>query len=191
MLHKVVIAALLAVGACGNALAQDFFDFGHIPGVPDEPNVQVDLTAPLLAFVSAAAKTADVEGAEVISGLNGVRVRVYQKLNDAKAVSAFVEEASKRLERAGWLRTVYVADDENRVRIYVKIKDNLMSGMTVMVVDDHEAVFMNISGTIDPEQLGHLARTVGVGDAFGGHRRGPNASRRDGGDRKGPADEHE
>jgi hypothetical protein len=191
MPSKVVIAALLAVGAWGSAFAQDYFDFGRIPGVPDEPNVQVDLTAPLLAFVSAAAKTADVEGAEVISGLDGVRVRVYQKLNDAKAVSAFVEDASKRLERAGWLRTVYVVDDDNRVRIYVKLKDNQMSGMTVMVVDDNEAVFMNISGKIDPEQLGHLARTVGVGDVFGGHRRGPNARHREGGDHEEPADEHQ
>ncbi len=191
MLNKVAIAALLAAGACSNALAQDFFDFGRIPGVPDEPNVQVDLNAPLLAFVSAAVKTADVEGAEVISGLDGVRVRVYQKLNDTKAVSAFVEDASKRLERAGWLRTVYVADDDSRVRIYVRIKDNRMSGMTVMVVDDKEAVFMNISGTIDPEQLGRLARTVGVGDVFGGHRRGPNTRHRERGDHGEPADDHE
>jgi hypothetical protein len=189
MLNKVVITALLAVGACGNALAQDYFDFGRIPGVPDEPNVQVDLNAPLLAFVSAAAKTADVEGAEVISSLDGVRVRVYQKLNDAKAVAAFVEDASKRLERAGWSRTVYVVDEENRVRIYVKLKDNRMSGMTVMVLDDSEAVFMNISGAIDPEQLGRLARTVGVGDVFDGHRRRSNGPHRVVTDGKEAADE--
>ncbi len=172
MLHRIMIAALLAIGASGAALAQDFFDFGRVPGVPEEPNVQIDLNAALLGFVSEAAKTADVEGAEVISGLDGVRVRVYDKLNDAHAVAAFVEESSKRLERAGWQRTVYVADDNDKVRIYVKMQDKQITGMTVMVVDDSEAVFMNISGAIEPAQLGRLARAVGVGGVFDGGRRG-------------------
>jgi Domain of unknown function (DUF4252) len=188
MLHKIMIAALVTIGVSASALAQDFFDFGRVPGVPDEPNVQIDLNAALLAFVSEAARTADVEGAEVISALDGVRVRVYEKLKDADAVAAFVEESSKRLERAGWQRTVYVADDNDKVRIYVKMKDKQVSGMTVMVVDDSEAVFMNISGAIDPAQLGRLARAVGVGDVFDGgrHRR-----HRDGGDRKETTDEAE
>jgi hypothetical protein len=54
------------------------------------------------------------------------------------------------------------------VRVYVKMKDKLMTGMTVMVIDESEAVFINIAGSIDPAQLGRVARMVGVGDVLGG-----------------------
>ena len=182
MLHRIVIAALIAVGACASAAAQEFFDFGKIPGVPDEPNVEVDLNAALLAFVTEAAKTSDADVADAISGLDGVRVRVYEDLEDPATVGSFVDDSSKRLERAGWQRTVYVADDDDKVRVYVKMKDQHVSGMTVMVTDGDEAVFMNISGQIDAAQLGRLARMMGVGDvledfgidgSFEAHRRGP------------------
>ena len=182
MLHRIVIAALIAAGAAGSAFAQDFFDFGRIPGVPPEPNVEVDLNGALLAFVAEAAKTADATGADAIEGLDGVRVRVYEDLEDPAAVGAFVDDSSKRLERDGWQRTVFVADEDDKVRVYVKMKDQRVAGMTVMVVDDSEAVFMNISGQIDPAGLGRLARAMGVGDVLGGFgldgRARPRASRR-------------
>lgn len=167
MLHRMIIATCAAVAFSGSAAAEEFFDFGRIPGVADEPNVEVDLNAALLAFVTEAAKTSDANVADAISGLDNVRVRVYEDLKDPAAVGAFVDDSSKRLERAGWQRTVYVADEDDKVRVYVKMKDRHVSGMTVMVTDEDEAVFMNISGEIDPAQLGRLARVMGVGDVFG------------------------
>jgi hypothetical protein len=48
------------------------------------------------------------------------------------------------------------------------MKDKQMTGMTVMVIDDSEAVFINIAGSIDPAQLGRVARMMGAGDVLGG-----------------------
>ncbi len=172
MVNRIVAAALVAFGASGTAFAQEFFDFGRIPGVPNEPNVEINLNAALLGFVTEAARTADPDAADAIRGLDGVRVRVYDDLEDTKAVAAFVGEASKRLERSGWQRAVYVADDSDNVRIYVQMQDKKVSGMTVMVVDDDEAVFINIAGFIEPAQLGRLARAMGVDDVLGGGHRG-------------------
>jgi hypothetical protein len=178
-----LLAALLAVGAASNVFAQDFFDFGTIPGVPAEPSVEVDLDSAMLSFVSQAAEASGTATAGALDGLKNVRVRVYEELTDPNAVAAFVDKSSTALDRAGWKRAVYVADDEDKVRMYVRTEGQDISGMTLMVLDDEEAVFINIDGTIDPAQLGRLARMVGVGDmlgSFGGNDAGarPDRNRR-------------
>lgn len=173
---RLLPAALIAAGYCSTALAQDFFDFGTIPGVPAEPSVEVDLNPAMLSFVAQAAQASGTDAAGALDGLKNVRVRVYEELTDPNAVSAFVDESSRALDNAGWQRAVFVADDEDKVRVYVKTQGQDISGMTLMVLDDEEAVFINIDGTINPTQLGRLASMMGVGDAlgsFGG--RGPGA----------------
>jgi hypothetical protein len=175
---RLLLTALIAAGSSSNVLAQDFFDFGTIPGVPAEPSVEIDLNSAMLAFVSQAAEASGTDAAGALDGLKNVRVRVYEELTDANAVAAFVDESSRALDRAGWQRAVYVADDEDKVRMYVKTQGQNVSGMTLMVVDDEEAVFVNIDGTIDPAQLGRLAGMMGVEDvlgSFGGNGNRPGA----------------
>jgi hypothetical protein len=176
-----VLALIASLGA-SPLLAQDFFDFGRIPGLPEEPNVEVQLNSALLAFVSEAAKGNDPDIGDALAGLEAIRVRVYEDLVDGVAVAKFVDDASGRLERAGWQRTVYVRDGDDKVRMYVRMADQRMTGMTVMVVDSSDAVFINIAGSIDPAQLGRIARVVGAGDVFGGRGGGQGArGRRPGG----------
>jgi hypothetical protein len=54
--------------------------------------------------------------------------------------------------------------------MFSKIEGGLMQGLAVMVVNEEEAVFLNILGTIDPAQvsklMGHLNVDVDV-DAEG------------------------
>jgi hypothetical protein len=168
MLTRIVVAAAIALTAHGGAFAQESFDFGQIPGVPSDPNVQVDLNSALIAFAAEAAKGSDPSIGDVLNGIEGIHVRVYKELTDTVALTGFIDDKSKTLERAGWQRMVYVRDGGDKVRVYVKMKDKLMTGMTVMVIDESEAVFINIAGSIDPAQLGRVARMVGAGDVLGG-----------------------
>ncbi len=186
MWNRTIVAALLAAAACAGAQAQDSspVDFGRIPGVAAEPNVEVDLNAAMLAFVTEAAKASGASSADAaaaLSGLKHVRVRVYEELKNPAAVQAFVESSSTALERAGWQRTVYVTDNDEKVRVYVKLQNQTVSGMNVMVVDgDDEAVFINIDGSIEPAQLGQLMRMAGAGDvldSFGQAGRGFDRAR--------------
>jgi hypothetical protein len=168
MANRIVVATLIALLARGSAMAEEYFDFGQIPGVPSEPNVEVDLNAALLAFVGEASKGSEPDLAGALSSIDGIRVRVYEELVDPAAVSAFVDDTSKKLERAAWQRMVYVRDNTDKVRVYVKMRDQQMLGMTVMVVDETDAVFINIAGTIDPAQLGRVARAMGAGNVLDG-----------------------
>jgi hypothetical protein len=184
MVNRIVFATLIALLARGGAAAEEYFDFGRIPGVPSEPNVEVDLNSGLLAFVAEASKGSDEDLAGALSSIDGIRVRVYEEVLDPAAVSAFIDETSKTLERDAWQRMVFVRDDPDKLRIYVKMRDEEMLGMTVMVVDDSDAVFINVAGTIDPAQLGRVARAMGAGDMLDSFV-GRNPDNRDRDDRNG------
>jgi hypothetical protein len=168
MLIRSVAVALTAFSGAVNA--QGYFDFAQVPGLGDEPTVQIDLNPAMLGFVIAAAQETDPTVAETIRGIENVRVRVYEHIEDSDAVLAFVDDSSGQLERDGWQRMVYIQEDDEKVRIYVKIEETRPVGLTVMVVDGSgdEAVFINVAGDIDPVKLGQAANSVGIGGIFDG-----------------------
>jgi hypothetical protein len=179
---------LLAFGS--GAHAQGYFSFDEIPGIDSEPTVQIDLDPQLMNMFGNAAKGADGEVASALAGITNVRVRVYEGIADGgqAEVLKFVEDTSRTLERGGWKSVVRVNEDGERVRIFVKLaaggaNDGTFEGLTVMVVDtggSDEAVFINVAGTIRPEQLGRVASQFGMPGMFNmvpgaqGGPKGPN-----------------
>lgn len=161
------IVGLLACMPCAGAVAQGYFDFDSIPGLPDEPTVQVDLNAALLAFAAGAARVNDPATADMLEGIEGIRVRVYETLENVAEVDSFVDNAARELERGGWQRVVYAQEDGEKVRVYVRMDGERIDGMTLMVLDRNEAVFVNVAGRIEPEQLGRLAGAMGFGAILG------------------------
>lgn len=144
--------------------AQGAFDFSKLRGLPSEPTVQVDLPAAMLSFVTQAAGQTDPAAAKALAGIRGVRLRVYEDLDETAPVLDTIEQATRMLESEGWERMVYVNDGDDKVRMYVKLGDQKLTGMTVMVFDGGgEAVFVNIDGTIEPATLGQIASRFGMG----------------------------
>lgn len=161
LMRKLGIAVAAFSVLTGASAQQGYFDFGQIPGVPSEPSVQIDLGPALINFAAEAARQSDPAAADLMAGLRGIRVLVYEELIDPVAVNAFVDEASSGLERDGWGRVVSVQDNGSKVRIYAQTSGAEIDGMTVLVLDGSEAVFINIAGRIDPAQLGRIASTMG------------------------------
>ena len=183
MEHTALIfgAALLAATATANA--QGYFEFGKIPGFKGEPTVQIDLGPAMLAFVNGAAQGAAIASPEAaaaahaLDGVTNVRVRVYEDVTvDPVALQKFVDDSSAALDRAGWERVVRVNEDGEQVHIFMKPNTaagavpGSISGITVMVTDTggDEAVFINVAGTILPQQLGQIAGAVGMNGVFNG-----------------------
>jgi hypothetical protein len=149
--------------------AQGYFDFDDIPGVGERPSVRIDLNKQMLGFVTAAAgASGEPNAAEILAGIDLVRVRVYEELEDPEEVIGFIDDSSSRLEQDGWQPAVSIQDGEDRVRIYMQFVDDRVAGMTVMVADGSEAVFINIVGTIDPVMLGQLSRQIGINGVIDG-----------------------
>jgi hypothetical protein len=163
-------AALAALTLlAGAAHAQGTFNFSGIPGMGVEPSVQVNLNAAMLGFVAEAARARDPEAAQALGAIRGIQVLVYKLGESREPLSPplveFIDNASGLLERDGWQRAVYIQEERERVRVYMKFDQAQMAGLTVMVASaTGDAVFVNVDGTIDPAMLGRIAGTLGMGE---------------------------
>jgi hypothetical protein len=53
----------------------------------------------------------------------------------------------------GWESVVTVNDGTEQVRIFMKIDNDTVHGITVMAVDETEAAFINVIGNLKPDEL--------------------------------------
>lgn len=165
--HMIGATALFLGTAC---YAQGYFDFDDIPGIDSPANVQIDLDETTLGFIFPIVQGTDPAAADALRGIENVRLRVFEEVDNADDFLEFIDDTSGTLERDGWRRIVYVEDDGSKVRMYMKFNDSIAEGLTVMVADGHGdgAVLINIAGIIDPEKLGQIMRAVGAGDVIPG-----------------------
>jgi hypothetical protein len=134
-----------------------FVDFGEMNSIYGEPKVNISIGGALLGFVGAMAKNEDPQAAAIFSKLKGVRVSVYST-EDAGADAAFgqVAQVKSTLQGLNWSPIVQVNDDGEQVQIFMQMDGDKMNGLTLMAVDDEEAVFINVIGQLDPNELAQL-----------------------------------
>ena len=60
---------------------------------------------------------------------------------------------SQKLSGAGWESVVSVNSADEQVRIFMMINGDRVEGITVMAVEETEAVFVNVIGDLNPEEL--------------------------------------
>ncbi len=166
----IFLVITLYIGLCATAsLAQDYDDYKQQKGYVDfsefdyfrnkEKKVEVSLKGPLLNFITKAASENDPEAAKLFGSLKALTVAVFEINNgQAQEVENIISDVSGRLKACRWDRIVRVKDKGNHVEIFTLISENLESfeGLVVMVLNETEAVFVNIVGNIDPNQLGKL-----------------------------------
>ena len=167
MIRKIAIGCVVVVFS-GAATAQGSFDFDDIPGVNEEPAVSIDLNEQMMAFFAAAAGFADPEGANMLRGLRSISLRVYHDGDNTRQFNNFMDDVTEELQDSGWLPVVSAEDEGSKVRIHTQFTDQEISGMTVMVTDGSEAIFINIDGSISAEDLGRvMAMMPPVDDVLG------------------------
>jgi hypothetical protein len=163
MYLKKLLVAGVALGIGAVAVGQEYFDFGQIRGLPGEPSVRLDLNRAVLGFAIQAARAADPAAADLLANIDGIQVRVYNAIEDADDLVRYLDDATNRLQRDDWQQIVHVQDDGD-VRIFMHGTEQLVTGLTAMIVGDEEAVFVSIAGTITPEQVAQLLARVNDGE---------------------------
>lgn len=151
-------------------LSPGYVEFGRLEGIYGEPKVEINLGAALLNLVGKISKHEDPELGEIIRNLDQVRVLVYELDDNATAAFNLVDKISATLKTKQWLPVVSVNEDREKVRIYMHQNNSIVDGMVVMVVDAtvnngkkrKEAVFINIVGEINPEQLSQLTDSLDI-----------------------------
>lgn len=131
-----------------------------------EPNLEVNIHGALLKLVAEASRFEDPELTDLILKLKGISVRGYNVDGiDLRSIRSQTRAMGNQLESVGWETVVRVRDDEEIVDMYLRTVEDRIAGMVVLVVDedDDEAVFVNIIGEIDPEQIGKLGQKFNFG----------------------------
>ncbi len=159
-------AFVLLTANYANAKGQiDFADLSEHYG---EPKVEINLSSGLMKLVGGFAKSEDPEVANILSGLESIKVRVYNLNGELEKASSTVDRVSSELRADKWetLVTVNNNEENQKVRIFSKSTSDVIDGVVVMVVspekDAGEAVFINIVGEIDPEKISKVAETLNV-----------------------------
>lgn len=162
----VCMTALLSVPAIAQEDALKAFpgyvDFGELDSIFGEPNVQISVGASLLNLVGSLSASEDPEAAELFKRLNGVRVNVFETEGIADGAVDLIKNVSSKLSSRGWESVVTVNSDDEQVRVFMMINDNQVNGITVMALDDTEAVFVNVIGNISPEELGRVMQNFDI-----------------------------
>ena len=160
---KIVLMCLAAMLALPVMAQEDalkdysgYVDFGELGSIFGEPTVQIAVGASLLNLVSSLSAEEDPDAAALLKRLNGVRVNVYETSGFADGAVDYVKNISADLGNLGWESVVTVNSDEEQVRIFMKINGDMVEGITVMAVEDTEAVFVNVIGNINPDELGKV-----------------------------------
>ncbi len=145
-------------------------DFADLSSYYGEPKVEINLSASLMKMIgSFADNEEDPEVGNILSSLESIKVRVYNLNGELEKANSTIDRVSSELKSDSWETLVTVNDNEEnqKVRIFSKSTDNVIDGVVVMVVspeesDGGEAVFINIVGEIDPDEIAKVTETLDI-----------------------------
>ena len=169
LMNKFVIGLFCALLALP-AMAQEdelkdlagYVDFGDLSITYGEPKITINLGGTMLNFVGMMSSSESPETSEMISKLKGIRVQIYTLDENTDAARDQFGKTKSSLKSSGWEPIVQVNEDDEQVLVYMKMIEGHMEGMTVMVVDEEEAVFVNIIGQLNPAELGKVMDSFDV-----------------------------
>ncbi|MBC8183658.1 DUF4252 domain-containing protein [candidate division KSB1 bacterium] len=145
---------------------QGYVDLSDIEEFKDsDETVEIFITKPLLSLVAAATSSGeDPSFSNLLKNLALIRVETFNvKEKETTKVKKIIQKVSKKLTKEKWSRIVRVKEKDERVEIFIKPDGEKIAGLLIMSLKpDKEAVFVNIVGNIDMEQLGKLSRKFDI-----------------------------
>ncbi|MBI2812750.1 MAG: DUF4252 domain-containing protein [Opitutae bacterium] len=159
-------AATLSLALLASSRAAEIevgaIDIGQLMPSAKGQFVEVNISPAMLKFAARIAARQEPEAAEMIRNLKSIRVNVVG-LDDSNRAATVekIEAVRRKLESEGWTKMVTVREknDGDNVDVHVKQHgEEAIDGLVVTVIDRKgEAVFVNIVGTINADQIAKIA----------------------------------
>jgi hypothetical protein len=167
---SIILSLLVLLAPVPDARSQDvsreagYVDFSAIErSFASPPKVEVNVRGSLLRLVTEASRREDPALADVLSRLKSVQVRTWDMESaDRAGVERNAEALSQRLTRGGWDTVVRVREPDSNVGVFLRETGDLISGLTIVVVEYGEATFVNIVGDIDPSEVGMIGQRFNI-----------------------------
>lgn len=123
--------------------------------------VEVNVEGALMRMVEAASRQEDPELADLLARLDGVFVLGYElKETTMDQFDQLATDMGNNLADDGWTVVMRTRDIVENTHFYVRLEGDGVTGMVVISVEagSDQAVFVNIVGDIDPEQIGRIGQ---------------------------------
>jgi hypothetical protein len=164
-----VLLLTLTLTGCGVTAPRGSDGYADLDslGIADTDRVMTLSIGPALLRFAAAHVEDEPETRELLRGLDGVRIHIYAIDGDAARVAGRMDALSRKLQAGGWERVVLVRSENEQAHMLMRVVDQRICGMTVLVSDgESEAVVINLMGDIPPRQFSHVMAALEV-DAAG------------------------
>jgi hypothetical protein len=171
LLRSSLALAAFAFALAGIARAADaepgYADIGKLMPSAEGKFVEINLSPGMLKFVARIAAHQEPETADLLANLKRIRVNVIT-LDEANRSSTIekIDAIRRNLETQGWTQMVTVREKENGDNVDIHVKqhgDDAIDGLVVTVIGHNgEAVFVNIVGNINADQLAKVAEKFDI-----------------------------
>ena len=161
------LSAVLSVTSLAADAEPGFVDIGQLMPSAKGEFVEVNLSPGMLKFAAKIASRQEPAVAELLGNLKRIRVNVVS-LDDSnrKDTVAQIESIRKKLEAQGWTQMVTVRERNGGDNVDVHVKqrgEDVIEGLVVTVIDRKgEAVFVNIVGNINADQIAKVAENLDI-----------------------------
>ena len=168
----VIVSLCMALSACGLTAPKSSDGYADLEslGMRDTDNVMTLSIGPALLRFAASHVDDDPDTRDLLKGLDGVRIRIYEIDGDAGRVATRMDNMSLHLQDDGWEPVMLIREEDETTHMLLRVVDGQICGMTVLVSDgETEAVVINLMGEIKPQQFGDVmlaldADTPGIED---------------------------
>ena len=168
----VIVSLCMALSACGLTAPKSSDGYADLEslGMRDTDNVMTLSIGPALLRFAASHVDDDPDTRDLLKGLDGVRIRIYEIDGDAGRVATRIDNMSLHLQDDGWQPVMLTREDDETTHMLLRVVDGQICGMTVLVSDgESEALVINLMGEIKPQQFGDVmlaldADTPGIED---------------------------
>ena len=160
------IATILLAAGLAPIWAQDIKLPANLDKLSQKAEESVDVTLDASLLKLAARFLSDKDDADVakvrriVAKLEGVYVRSYQFAEEGEYSRADVESVRSQLQAPVWSRVVGVRSRRSSgdVDVFLKVPgNNQLGGVVVIVAEPRELTFVNVVGTISPEDVADLS----------------------------------
>lgn len=158
-----VAALLICYQAAATPAGQ--VDFTDLSATYGEPRVEVNLGKPMLSLLKTMSANSDPELGNLLATLEQISVKVYNLNKSSGVALEAMNTLIKSLEKLGWSVIVNVNENDQKIRIFTKLTNDVMDGLVVVVVSNGEpgeAIFINIVGQIDPAQVAKVTKSLNI-----------------------------
>lgn len=103
----------------------------------------------------------------MLQNVHGFQLRVYEVGGDHQKFDRAIDASVVSLKKDAWQTVVSVREDDERVVVMQAQNAGIISGVTVMVSQPNESVFINLVGQFNPAEIAAYAEALrGVEHGF-------------------------